>query len=180
MRNPRIYVAYCPRAGLDCALAYVATQRDVYGWFTGRGEDGETRSAYFVLEDYYTRGVPRYVEVAAADLHSDWTTDEERCHEMAALQDAFMHEWLAYRALAEDAADFEAYARGDLAAGAVAPRYERLAHLAKDAPTWTFYSPTFDRGVLEFLERCWPLAQGAEARALTRVKKERGAGATIG
>lgn len=156
MRNPRIFICYAPRAGLRCALAYLASERDVYGWFVGGSERG-MESAYFLVEDFYTPHRARYVAVAEADLHSRWTRDEAMCHELAQLQDAFAREWLCSRADPGAARELAAYARAELAAGDVMVRYERLNQLSKLQPNWTHYSPDFEHGVLEYLARHWPL-----------------------
>jgi hypothetical protein len=110
-----------------------------------------------MLENYYTPGEARFVAVAETDLHSGWTADEARCHELARLQDSFVHEWLAYRAQPEAAAQLDEYARAELAAGEVVVRFERLNKFSKLQPTWTYYSPHFEHGVLESLARRWPL-----------------------
>lgn len=162
MRTPHLHIAYAPRAGLRCALAYVETGRDVYGWFLGPGRGGALQSAYFVLEDFHSARETRYVEVAEPDLHTGWTTDEALCHELAHLQDACAHEWLAFRGDEAAAGQFEAYARAELAAGEVAPRFERLERLDRRDAAWTFWSPGFERGVLDFLRARWPLDYGRE------------------
>lgn len=157
MRTPRIFLCYAPRAGLRCALAYLGGPRDAYGWFIGPDQGGALLSAYFVLEDYYTRQETRYAEIAESDLHSKWTREEARCHELAELQEAFRREWLVFRSDPDASADLAQYERGELAAGEVAIRFERLNRLAKDAPDWTHYSPDCEHGVLKFLSAHWPL-----------------------
>lgn len=165
MNTPRIFLCYAPRgAGLRCAVAYVAAGRDAHGWFTGPGE-AEMESAYFVLEDYYTPRETRYVAVADSELHSKWTADEAMCHELARLQDAFAHEWLFYRGDPGAEAQLAQYAQGELAAGIVSIRFDKLARLSKEQPNWTFYSPEFEHGVLETLSRHWPLDYRAAALA---------------
>ena len=128
----------------------------MYGWYTGLVE-GRLESAYFMLENYYTADEVRFVAVAEADLHSGWTADEARRHELARLQDSFVHEWLAYRTQPMAAAQFDAYARAELAAGEVVVRFERLNKFSKLQPTWTYYSPLFEHGVLRALAKRWPL-----------------------
>lgn len=157
MHTPDIFIAYAPRLGLRCAVACVSSKKDVYGWFIGGTAEGSVESAYFVLEDYYDAGETRYVAVADAELHTDWIADEARCHELAALQDAFAHEWLAFRGDPDHAGDLEKYARGELAIGPVNIRFDRLARLDKGQPNWTFYSPHFQGGVLKALAKHWPL-----------------------
>jgi len=157
MHTPRVFVCYTPRAGLRCALAYLAGPRDAYGWFIGRDEDGAIRSAYFVLEDYYTTGEARYTEIADGDLHTRWTRDEARCHELASLEEAFRREWLVVASDADATAQLDRYARDEIAAGEVGIRIERLNRLRKDGVDWTYYSPDCEHGVLKQLGARWPL-----------------------
>ncbi len=156
MHNPRVFLAYAPRAGLRCALVYIAGERDAYGWFIGPA-GGELRSAYFVLEDQYTPRPARYIEVPEGELHGRWTRDEARCHELATLQEALRREWLVFRDDPEAAGDFERYAEGELAAGAAAIRFERLNRFGKEQPNWTHYSHDCELSVLRALSRHWPL-----------------------
>ena len=156
MQTPRTFIAYAPRAGLRCALAYLPAGHDVLGWFTGSA-DGRVESAYFLLEDYYSPRETRYVAVPAGDLHSSWGVDEARCHELARLQDTFAREWLFYRDDPRAPGELGQYARGELAAGEVNVRFERLNRLSRLQPNWTWYSPQFEHGVLETLARHWPL-----------------------
>lgn len=158
MKTPRIFVAYAPRgAGLRCALAYLASERDVYGWFTGPREDGGLAAAFFLLESFHTNRPIRYETVDAAALHSRWSLDEARRHELAQMQDAVAHEWLVYPDDPRAAAEHAAYADAELAASEVNLRFERLARLSKLQPNWTYYSPGFERGVLRVLATRWPL-----------------------
>lgn len=162
MRTPRVFLCYAPRAGLRCALAYVPGDRDAYGWFTGPGT-GEMESAYFVLEDFYTPRETRYVAVADAELHSKWTADEARCHELASLQEAFTREWLFYRDDPASAPQLAHYARDELAVGPVGVRVEQRNRLSKLQADWTYYSHDFEDSVLGFLSRHWPLDYRVEA-----------------
>lgn len=156
MRTPRIFIAYAPRAGLRCAVAYLDGQGDAYGWFIGQA-DGGSESAYFVLEDFYTPRETRYVAVPERELHSKWTRDEAMCHELARLQEAFSREWLCYRGDPDCDGDFEQYDRAELAEGDVIVRFERLARFSKAQPTWTHYSPDCEHTVLRGLSKRWPL-----------------------
>lgn len=158
MQTPRTFVCYAPRgAGLRCAVSYVDAGADVCGWYIGHTDDGDVKSAYFLLEDYYTPLETRYVAVPDADLHSKWTGDEAMCHELPRLQDTLMHEWLFYKDEPGAALQLAQYAQGELATGEPAVRYERLARMSKDQPSWTYYSPQFEDGVLATLARHWPL-----------------------
>ena len=125
----------------------------MYGWFSGPGEDGVVQSTFFVSEDFYTNRPARYEAVAVAQLHSHWSLDEARRHELAQMQEAFAHEWLFYRDDRAAAAELEAYAGAELAAGEVNLRFERLAKLSKLQPNWTYYSPGFERAVLRHLAK---------------------------
>ena len=156
MRNLRILLCYAPRAGLRCALAYLAGERHACGWFTGPGE-GHLESAYFVLEDFYTPLETRYVAVADGDLHAKWTRDEAMCHELARLQETFAREWLFYRTDPQAAAQLEQYACAELALGDVNVQFERLNRFSKEQAVWTHYSHDFEYGVLKCLSKHWPL-----------------------
>ena len=159
MHTPEIFIAYAPRgAGLRCAVAYLSAQRDVYGWYTGPRPDAEIASRYFLLEDYYTDRETRYESVDLADLHTAWSLDEARRHELASMQEAFAHEWLFHRDDARAAAEQRAYEDAELAAaGAVNVRFERLAKFSRLQPNWTYYTPHFEHSVLRHLAKRWPL-----------------------
>ena len=158
MQTPRIFIAYAPRAGLRCALAYLSSRHDAYGWFTGPSADATLASAYFVLDEYYTPRETRYIEVPPGELHAGAIDDEARCHELARLQDAVAHEWLFYRGDPGAERELALYAAAELACGGdVNLRFERLNRLSKGQANWTFYTPAFEHGVLETLSRRWPL-----------------------
>ena len=109
MAVPNVFLAYAPRGiGLRCAVAYLVSARDAYGWFTGPRLDLGVASRYFLLEDYYSAGAVRHEEVDETELHSRWSLDEPRRHELARLQQGFAREWLCYRADAWAASDFAA------------------------------------------------------------------------
>ena len=157
MSQPRVFLAYAPRgAGLRCALAYLACERDVYGWFTGPGQAGRT-SRYFVLEDFYSKAGGRYVAAPTRDLHAGWIRDEKRCQELAALQEAFVAEWLFDRDDPDTTSEIGAFGHAQLAASDMNVRYEKLGKFSKLQPNWTYYSKDFERPVLNFLAKRWPL-----------------------
>jgi len=163
MHTPREFLAYTPRgAGLRCALVYLATPRDVYGWFTGPRDDGAFASAYFLLEEFYSTHEARLVTVKDSDLYTNWIGDEARRHELARLQDVFSREWLFYRSDERAARELEAYALAELAAGEVNVRYERLERFSKLQPTWVHFSREFERPVLNFVAKRWPLEYRGE------------------
>lgn len=158
MRQPRVFIAYAPRGiGLRCALTYLASDRDVYGWFTGPNGMSSLASLYFVLEDFYSRAAPRYAAAEALDLHTGWLLDEARCHQLAGLQEAFAAEWLLDPSDTRAGAELDRYAKDELAIGALNLRHSRLAKLSKEQPNWTYFSPEFERPVLDALARRWPL-----------------------
>jgi hypothetical protein len=158
MRTPEIFIAYAPRgAGLRCALACLATERDVYGWFTGPRADAAIAAQYFLAEDFHTTRPARDYFVDQGDLHAGWALDEARRHELARMQEAFAREWLFYRDDPRAPAQLELYAKAELAAGEVNLRFERLAKLHTLQPNWTYYSPRFERSVLRHLGKRWPL-----------------------
>jgi hypothetical protein len=149
VRTPSIFVAYASSgAGLRCAVVYLAAERDVYGWYTGPRDDAWVASAFFVIEGFYTNRPARYEAVAQAELHSRWSLDEARRHELAQMQETFAREWLVYRDDPDAAAELEAYAKAELATGEVNLRFERIATLSTLQPNWTYYSPRFERSVL--------------------------------
>jgi hypothetical protein len=85
---PNIFVAYASRGpGLRCAVVYLAAERDVYGWYTGPRDDTRVASAFFVIEGFYTNRPARYDAVAQAELHSRWSLDEARRHELVQMQE---------------------------------------------------------------------------------------------
>ncbi len=135
MRNPNLFIAYAPRgAGLRCALAYLASGRDVYGWYTGPREDQSIAAQYFLIEDFYSDRPMRDAAADHAELHAPWALDEARRHELARVQEAFAR-----------------------AAGELNLRFERIGKLDKAQPNWTYYSPHFERAVLRHLAKRWPL-----------------------
>jgi hypothetical protein len=157
MRDPEVFLAYAPRGpGLRCAVAYLKDGRDVYGWFTGLRADALLTSGYFLLEHFYANAPTRYE--ATEELHARWSLDEARRHELARMQEAFSREWLSYG----DEAEREAYDEAELGTGEVRVRYARLASFSKLQPTWTHYSPGFERAVLNALAKRWPLDYSPE------------------
>ena len=154
MRDPEVFLAYAPRGpGLRCAVAYLEDGRDVYGWFTGLRADALPASRYFLLEGLYANAPTRYEAVEPGDLHSGWALGEARRHELARMQDAFAREWLS----SADEAQTKAYDAAELAVSELNVRFERLGRFSKLQPTWTHYSPGFERAVLNALAKRWPL-----------------------
>lgn len=173
MRKHEAFLAYTPYGvGLRAAIMYLKTERDVYGWFTGP-QDGQSVSAYFLLDAFYTVSGPRFYATEGTDLYAGWTydyaarpakrlaarqlLDDALCHELDRAQSAFATEWLFYRDAPGAEGDMQAYAEAELALGETNIRYHRLARLSHTHVTWTYYSPRFEHAVLTFLSRHWPL-----------------------
>ena len=83
--------------------------------------------------------------------------DDEICHRLEQVQDAFVAEWIFYRDDPSANADIEAYARDEIALGAVNIRHRRMTKLSRLQATWTYYSKECERQVIEYLMRRWPL-----------------------
>jgi hypothetical protein len=171
---PNVFLAYAPEGpGLRCAAAYLSSDGDAYGWFTGLRHDTSVAASYFVLEDFYSNRETRYDAVDAAALHSAWLLDEPRRHQLARLQERFAREWLFYPDDPRAAAQLEAYAEAELAAGEINVRFERLAKFSTLHPTWTYFSPGFERPVLRHLARRWPLEYRLHAEAAAAPRRRR-------
>jgi hypothetical protein len=176
---PRSFIAFTPfGVGLLCALVYFEKDRDIYGWWIG-ARDSEHQSAYFKLEDYFTRMPARFYAAEGADLYGGWRfdysaeqsivqeplrMDEDVAHELERVQDVFVSEWLFFGDTT-DAAEREAYGRMKFPIRDVNIRVEGLNRLSKDEPVWIYRSHDFDTRVLEFLARYWPLDYGSYAEA---------------
>jgi hypothetical protein len=159
MQTPNLFLAYAPRGpGLRCAVAYLRSAHDVYGWFAGPCIDLAVAAEFFLLEGFYAAAAPRYESVPHAGLHGAWSLDEARRHELARLQDLFAREWLFRRDDAAAPLELAAYAEAELAAGGeLNVRFARLARFSRLQPNWTYYSPGFEARVLRPLARRWPL-----------------------
>lgn len=158
MKDPEVFLAYAPRGpGLRCALFYVGEGADVYGWFTGLREDGAVASCYFLLEDFYRTAPTRYDAVHEGELHSHWSLDEARRHDLARLREAFAREWLVYPDAPEAARELAAYDEAELGVGSLLVRFERLGKFSTAQPNWTYYSAGFEGPVLRSLAKRWPL-----------------------
>jgi hypothetical protein len=158
MRDPEVFLAYAPRGpGLRVALFYLASDRDVCGWFTGLRDDGSLASCYFLLEEFYSSKPTRYETVHTPDLHSAWSLDEARRHDLARVQAAFAREWLVYRDDPAAARELQAYDEAELGAGELLVRFDHLAKFDTTQPNWTHFSPGFQRAVLNSLSKRWPL-----------------------
>jgi hypothetical protein len=167
-----VFLAFAPRgAGLLCALACKEHGQHLAGWFTGM-VGYEVRSAYFFLEGFYTRQSTDFWATAGGDLYGGWCFNyeagpqfldppvrvpDELCHELEQLQDACAAEWLWYADVKSSEQERRAYAGMELACQAVNVRAVKLNKFDRAAAVWTYASPHFDRNVLEYMARHWPL-----------------------
>lgn len=157
MQNPRTFIAFAPRGGgLRCAIAYIPAGDDLIGWYVGRTEGGGMDRAYFLLENYYSRAPLRFASVPEALLHSGWIEDDA-AHALAALQEAFVNEWLFYADEVGAELQLAAYRERGLHAGDMNVRVDKLARLSRAQPNWTYYSREFEHGVLDALAKRWVL-----------------------
>ena len=156
MHTPEIFIAFAPRGGgLRCAVAYIAAGDDVIGWYAGRTGAG-VESAYFLLENYHSRAPLRFASVREGALHSGWI-DDDAAHALAALQEAFVNEWLFYADEVGAELQLAAYRERGLHAGDMNVRVDKLARFSRAQPNWTFYSRGFEHGVLDALSKRWAL-----------------------
>lgn len=174
--NPESFIAYAPRAGLLCALVYLARGDDVCGWWIGRDAGAEYRTAYFLIENYYTPREGAFFTTVDGDLYGGWridyhavppalprpvAVDDALAHTLEQLQSAFTREWLVFADDTDAPAQAAGYAQAELAMGAVAVRHNRLARLDRTQPVWRHFSHGLDHQVLARLSRDWPLCYHA-------------------
>jgi hypothetical protein len=149
VQTPRIFVAYSPARGLRCAVAYLESEHDAYGWAIGRRHDGSYTSSYFLLQDVFANAPERYE--AVEDVHSAWSLDEARRHELARMQEAFSREWLT------------------LGEGAVTVRSERRGKLVRGA----YYSQGFEGVILNHLSKHLPFEYRPHMERTAAAQKRR-------
>jgi len=173
MIMPRIFFAFAPMgAGLMCAVVYIESGNDVYGWWCGY-QDGHFPSAFFKLEDFFSTRTTAFFTTEGSDLYGGWKTDysigkperidpslpveEDMCHELDRLQGAFADEWLFPDG---DEAETDAYRHHDLPVLDINIKSRKLNKLDKGDVVWTYRSKEFDRDVLDYLTARWPLEYG--------------------
>jgi hypothetical protein len=175
--QPEAYLAYAPRgAGLQCAVTYFIEGDDVYGWWIGF-KDYAYPSAFFKLEDFFADADTAFYATEGSDVYGGWRyqytrrhpqldkpvpIDDDICHQLDQLQDAFTNEWLWLREDADSAVESAAYARDELAVEQVNLKHRKLGKLKKDGPVWTYESHGLDLHILEYLSARWPLDYGKE------------------
>lgn len=173
MLMPNVHIAYTPRgAGLLCAMFYAEINGDVFGWWTGH-RDGSYPAAFFKLENFYSVQDTGFFATDGSDLYGGWYYDygssrpvldspipvnDDLCHELIRLQDAFVAEWLFYSSGSTVAGDEEsAYGARDLPVQAVNVKSRKLNKLIQEDVIWRYSTHDFDPGVLDYLSRRWPL-----------------------
>jgi hypothetical protein len=175
--QPESYIAYAPRGpGLECALTYFVNGKDVYGWFIGF-RDYAFPSAYFKLENFFSAGDTIFYATEGSDVYGGWRyvysrreprldkpvpIDDEVCHKLDQLQDAFANEWLWLRGDPGSRAEADAYERDEIAVQDVNVRHRKLGRFKKESPVWTCESHGVNLDVLEYLATHWPLDYGRE------------------
>jgi hypothetical protein len=172
MSESQVHLAYAPRgAGLLCALFWFVGGDDVYGWFTG-ARAHELPAAFFMLENYRSRGQTICYRSADNDLYGDWLVMTAKgeskidpplpvpdavCHELDRLQDAFVREWLFYEDDPEHASESAQLRARELPVLAVNVRPGKINKLTTGELVWTYSSPGADLNVAVDLARLWPL-----------------------
>ena len=170
--TPRTFVAYAPYGvGVMCALVYFERGLDVYGLWIG-ARDAEWHSAYFKLEDFFTRRPTRFLAAEGMDLYGGWKhlysarepaldkpepVDNEAAHELDRVQGMFVAEWLFFEDDTGAAAERKAYDQYNMPLAHVNVRARRINKLDKHEAVWIYRSHGLDATVLGYLLRHWPL-----------------------
>jgi hypothetical protein len=172
MGTPQCHLAFAPFGiGVMCALTCYERDTDVFGWWIG-ARDTEYLSAYFKLEDFYTRRTTRFLATSGSDLYGGWRylyssrtpqldkpvpVDDEAAHELERVQDQFAAEWLFFEGDEREKQERVEYDKANFPLRPVNLRSARLRHFDQSQPVWVYRSGAFDAGVLSYLQRYWPL-----------------------
>lgn len=175
--QPEHYIAYAPRGpGLECAMVYFVERDHVYGWWIGF-KDYQYPSAFFKLENFFSERDTVFLATANSDIYGGWryeysrkeprldkpiAVDDEICHKLERLQDAFANEWLWFRGGPGSGAEASAFEQAELAVQDVNVKHRRLGKLHKSAPVWTEESHGLNLEALEYLAAHWPLDYGKD------------------
>lgn len=173
--QPAAYIAYSPLGkGLECAVTYYVDGFDVQGWWIGF-MDGDYTPAFFKLERFFTDDDTVFLATEDADLYGGWryiysksqprlhipiAMDDELCHKLSRLQEAFFNEWLWVRDGSDHQAEEHAYAEAELAVQRVNIRYGMLGKFKKEDAIWTYESHDLHLNVLTYLAQRWPMEYG--------------------
>ncbi len=172
MGTPQSYIAFAPFGiGIMCAVTWMERVNDVYGWWVG-ARDTEFQTAYFRLEDFYTRRAPRFYASEGSDLYGGWRycytakdprldkplpIDDAVAHELDRLQDQFAAEWLFFEDDERAPQERVEYDKANFPLRAVNLRPTRLRRFDQSEPVWIHHSAHYDENVLRCLQRSWPL-----------------------
>lgn len=175
--QPESYIAYAPHGpGLECAVTYFVEGDDVYGWFIGF-KDYAFPTAYFKLEDFFSTREAIFYATEGSDIYGGWRhiysrretkldkpvrVDDDVCHKLDQMQDAFANEWLWLRGDPDNEAEANAYEQAEIAVQDVNIRHRKLGRLNKTGPVWTFESHGLNLDIVEYLSTRWPLDYGRE------------------
>lgn len=176
--QPEVYIAYAPRGpGLECAVTYFVQGQDVYGWWIGF-KDYAFPSAFFKLEEFFSPSDTIFYATEGTDIYGGWryqysrrhpeldaplAVDDEICHKLDQLQDAFANEWLWIKGDPDSVEEEAAYARDEIAVQDVNIKHGRLGKLRTDSAVWTFESHGLNLDILDYLAMHWPLDYGRES-----------------
>ncbi|HXD05754.1 MAG TPA: hypothetical protein VN680_06880 [Burkholderiaceae bacterium] len=178
MAQAHAHLGFSPRGvGLLYAMLWLEHEKDILGWFIG-DRDGEPVAAYFVLQDYYEAGSPRFLRTLQDNVFGAWVEatpsgdaprpqpsaiSERIGHELQQLQQQFCRHWLFFGDDAGVSAEAAALAARELAVRRVNIRSSRLDKFHHGAAVWRYDAPGTDLHVLERLSRLWPLDYRVEA-----------------
>lgn len=170
--DPQHFVAYAPRGlGLLCALVYAVRADDVCGWWAGP-VNGVYQTAFFLLEEYFSREDHAFYATKGGDLYGGWVydyqaeppeldtpvvVDDALCHELERMQFVFAQEWLTFAGDADAERENARYHEAELAHDLINVKFHRLNKLSKDEAVWTCRSAGADPNIIRRLMRQWPL-----------------------
>jgi hypothetical protein len=177
--QPESYIAYAPHGpGLECAVTYFVDDKHVYGWFIGF-KDYVFPAAYFKLENFFSREDTIFYATDSSDVYGGWRynysksqpdldkpvpIEDEICHKLGQLEDAFANEWLWFRGDAGSEQEAAAYEKDEIAVQDVNVKHRKLGKLKKAGPIWTFESHGLNLDIVDYLALRWPLDYGKEER----------------
>jgi len=174
MSTPQTYIAFTPRgAGLLCAVTYIELDNHVYGWFIGY-HDAAFPSAFFKLENFFSLEGTTFFATDGLDIYGGWKfnyssstpqldmaipIDEELCHKLNQLQDAFLAEWLFFNT-EDDIAEINVYHQNELPVQNVNIKFKKINKMNQSDVIWTYISNKLSMDVIEYMLPRWPLDYG--------------------
>lgn len=174
MTTPQTYIAFTPRgAGLLCAVTYIEIDNHVFGWWIGY-HDAAFPSAFFKLENFFSLEDPAFYATEGLDIYEGWkfnyslsepklemaiSIEEDLCHQLNQLQNAFIAEWLFFDT-DEDIEETKAYHQNELPVQNVNIKYKKLNKLNQKDVIWTYASNDLSLNIIEYMVPRWPLDYG--------------------